>query len=191
MVVARALIANSRVRLSQEDVLGLFGQPRGAYAEVAAKHSPKVFDAAQAAWVDRALAQANQRAEPKRSLLMLLIIKLVLKAKPMSLLSATDAAAANRGDFDKVSSRRLGHYLRPAACYTRARMGRGAVGHNAGVFGGSGVALQGDASPSSSRRRRTWSTSTRPTRGRRHTSANTRCWTSSWEGESPRRRSRA
>lgn len=145
VVVARALIANSRVRLTHEDVLGLFVQPRGEYAEVATKNSPKVFDSMQAAWLDRALAQASQRAEPKRSLLLLLIVKLVLKAKPMSLLSATDAAAANRGDFDKVSSRRLGHYLRARGMFAPGHVWAVAQSVNAGVFGGTGVALQGDA----------------------------------------------
>jgi hypothetical protein len=80
VVMARALIANSQVRLSREDVLGLFQQPVGDYKRIAELHSPRVFAVEQAAWLDRALAQACTRAEPKRSLLQLLIIKLTLMA---------------------------------------------------------------------------------------------------------------
>ena len=107
-VVARALVANSSVRQRRADVFDLYRAPRGAYPRVAAEHVPDVFTTEQAAWLDRAVAGACMRAEPVRSLLLLVGIKPALSLQPMSTLTASDAAAAACGDFDRVSPRRLG-----------------------------------------------------------------------------------
>lgn len=144
-IVARALIANSTCRLRFEDVLDLFREPDRAYPRVTARYSPAVFSAIQAAWLDGALARANRRSEPVRSLLFLLIIKVALRCQPMSMLRGTDARAAATGDYDRVSPRRLGHYLKARRLLTPE--GVWAVGQevNAGVFGGRGEARKDDA----------------------------------------------
>ena len=144
-VVCRALIANSSVRLRFEDVLDLFQDPADDYARVAAKHCPSTFSAQQAAWLDRALARARRRSEPARSLLLLLIIKLALRCQPMSMLRGTDARAAATGDYDRVSPRRLGHYLKASELLTPAGAWRLAGEVNAAVFGGRGEAHKSDA----------------------------------------------
>ena len=74
-----------------------------------------------------------------------MIIKLVLGLQPMSVLDASDAGAAATGDFDRVSSRRLGHYLRAPERFKPEAVWRVARQVNGGVFPGTGVALQGDA----------------------------------------------
>lgn len=144
-VVARALIANSTCRLRPEDALDLFREPDEAYPSVAARYSPGVFTAAQAAWVDRALARANRRSEPVRSLLLLLIIRIVLRCQPMSMLRGTDARAAATGDYDRVSRHRLGHYLKAARLLTPEGVCAVAEEVNAGVIGGHGEARKGGA----------------------------------------------
>ena len=144
-VVARALIANSSVRLRREDALGLFREPRHDGAAVAARHVGRAFTSEQAEWIDRALAHARWHGEPRRSLLQLLVVKLLLRLYPMSLPSATDAAAAAQGDFDRVSPRRLGHYLRARQQLTLSAVWKVAQDVNAGVFGGRGTAQRGDA----------------------------------------------
>ena len=144
-VVSRALIANSSVRLRFEDVLDLFQDPADDYARVAATHCPSTFSAQQAAWLDRALARARRRSEPARSLLLLLIIKLALRCQPMSMLRGTDARAAATGDYDRVSPRRLGHYLKAGELLTPAGAWRLACEVNAAVFGGRGEAHRSDA----------------------------------------------
>ena len=106
---------------------------------------PGVFTAEQAAWLDRAVAVACMRAEPVRSLLLLVAIKAALSFQPMSMLTASDAAAAACCDFDRVSPRRLGHYLRAREKLAPDRIWRLAERVNAGVFGGRGSARQGDA----------------------------------------------
>jgi hypothetical protein len=66
----------------------------------------------QAKWLGRAFVQAGRRSEPMRTLLLLVIVQVALRCHPMSMLTAADAGAAASRDFDRFSSRRLGHYLR-------------------------------------------------------------------------------
>jgi adenine-specific DNA methylase len=144
VVTARGLVANSEVRLDYEDVLSLF-DGEAEVQPIAARNVPQIFSADEAEFLDRVLSAAKLKAEPKRSLLLLTIAKLILRLRPMSLLTAADAGAAATGDFDRISPRRLGHYLRarrrlcPEALWAVARE------VNAGVFGGRGQASQGDA----------------------------------------------
>ena len=93
-------------------------------------------------------ARSRTRAgtvSPGAACSQLLVVKLVLRLYPMSLPSATDAAAAAQGDFDRVSPRRLGHYLRARQQLTMSAVWKVAQDVNAGVFGGRGTAQRGDA----------------------------------------------
>ncbi len=145
-IVARALVANSSTRLRREDVLDLFREPDETYPSAAARHVPEVFTTEQAEWLDRALARARRRSDPTRSLLLLVAIKVALRCQPMSMLTATDARHAAAGEFDRVSPRRLGHYLRAQqSLLTTDAVWRLAEDVNAGVFGGRGDAHCGDA----------------------------------------------
>jgi len=144
-VIARALVANSHVRLQRDDILSLFDEPAAGYPRVAGRYVPTVFSEAQAEWIDRALAVADRRGEPARSLLLLVVIKLVLRLFPMSLPTATDAHRAATGDFDGISPRRLGHYLKSRELLTPEGVWALAEEVNSGVFGGCGEARKGDA----------------------------------------------
>lgn len=144
-IVARALIANSSVRLTQRDVSGLFDGAALLATGPAASFVGTVFTAEQAAFIDHALAYAERQSEPRRSLLLLVTIKLILRLFPMSAPSATDASAAVRGDYDQVSPRRVAHYVRARALLTPANVWRIAQDVNAGVFAGRGIACQIDA----------------------------------------------
>ncbi len=63
----------------------------------------------------------------------------------MSAPSATDAAAAVGGDYDRISPRRAGHYLKARSLLTPAHAWSIARDVNAGVFPGRGTAMQMDA----------------------------------------------
>ena len=63
----------------------------------------------------------------------------------MSMLRGTDARAAATGDYDRVSPRRLGHYLKASELLTPAGAWRLAGEVNAAVFGGRGEAHKSDA----------------------------------------------
>lgn len=142
VLVSRALVENSDVRLRRSDILGLF---RDDGVERAATQVPNVLSVDQARWIDGALTAAAERPEPVRSLLRLVIMKATLRLFPMSLPTATDARAAAEGDFDRISPRRVGHYLRASKSLRPEAIWRIAEQVNAGVFGGRGTALQGDA----------------------------------------------
>ena len=140
-LAARALVANSSVRLRRYDVLSLFAEPEHPYPEF----EPLVFTPDQARFLDRAFANAAARPEPIRSLLQLTLVSFVLRLFPMSLPSASDAAHAAAGSYDRISTRRLGHYLRTRDAPQPARLWSAAERVNAGVVGGSGEAERGDA----------------------------------------------
>jgi len=142
VLVSRALVENSQVRLRRSDILSLF---RGDRAERAATHLSDVLSVDQARWIYGALAVAAERPEPVRSLLQLVVMKATLRLFPMSLPAATDARAAAHGDFDHISPRRVGHYLRARKSLSPEAIWRIAEQVNDGIFGGRGTALQGDA----------------------------------------------
>ena len=144
-VVARALIANSELQLRREDVLDLYAASDAKYPRTAARFASEIWTEAQAQWIDRALARARRRTEPTRSLLDLLIVTAVLRLYPMSLPSATDARHAATEQWDRISPRRLGHYLRARTSLAPERLWRIAEEINAGVIGGRGHAERGDA----------------------------------------------
>lgn len=145
VIVARALVANPGVRLRAADWADLYREPAAPAPARAAAFVPRVFTAPQAAWIDRALARAGARAEPQRSLLQLLILKAILRLQPMSLLTGTDAAAAAAGEYDRVSPRRLRHYLQADRTLRPAGLRALAADINGGVFGGCGSAERADA----------------------------------------------
>lgn len=80
-----------------------------------------------------------------QSLATLLVVKWALRTQPMSMLRGTDAKAAFGGDFDRVSPRRLGHYLKSQGLLTPQAWLTLAGEVNGGVFPGRGEADQRDA----------------------------------------------
>ena len=144
-LVARALVANSSVRLRHEDVLSLFAEPQCPYPATASAFEPPVFTPDQARFLDRAFSNAAARPEPRRSLLQLTLVGYLLRQFPLSLPSASDAVHTAAGSYDRISPRRLGHYLRTRGAPRPARLWSIAERVNAGVIGGIGGAQRGDA----------------------------------------------
>lgn len=144
VIPARALVANSSRRLSRADV-GLLHHATGEAPDTSIDDAPDVFLPEHRGWFLAALAYAAEHDGPLRSLIELLVIKLILRTQPMSMLDATDASAAVRGDFDRISPRRLGHYLKARELLRPSTVWSVAEQINAGVFPGCGRALRGDA----------------------------------------------
>ncbi len=146
IAVGRAVIENASVTFDPGDLAALLKKPRGPYGRTAEeRYSPVVLPRRHAVLLDRALQNLKVFSEPKRSLAILLLIKWVLRIQPMSMLRGTDARAAFEGDLDRVSPRRLGHYLngerllKPQAWFSLA------AEVNSGVLPGRGEVHQGDA----------------------------------------------
>ena len=179
--VGRALVANNTVVLEPADLAALLKKPSGKYRRRAEeRHSPSVFPRGHAVLLDHALHNLRAFAEPKRSLAILLLVKWALRVQPMSMLRGTDARAAFEGDLDRVSPRRLGHYLNGRRLLTPEAWLALADEVSSGVFPGKGEAHQQDALVFLQSARGVSSTWTRPTLVPRATSASTRCWTTFW-----------
>ena len=147
-LVGHALIANSSVTLTDADVALLFRESEEHYPHTAEERfSPSVFSLEHARFLDRGLYWAASGAFPnaKRHLVELLLVRWALRCQPMSQLRGTDARAAAEGDFDRVSPRRVGHYvtslrlLQPRAVVAMARQ------INEAVFPGRGSVSEMDA----------------------------------------------
>ena len=146
IAVGRALIVNGSVTFDPADLAALLKKPPGPYGRTAEeRYSPVVLPRRHAVLLDRALQNLKVFSEPKRSLAILLLIKWVLRIQPMSMLRGTDARAAFEGDLDRVSPRRLGHYLRGERLLRPGAWLSLAEEVNGGVFSGEGEAHQGDA----------------------------------------------
>lgn len=145
VLVAHALIENSSTRLTRTDGIALTLAGADAAAGARGGAITLALGAERAGWFGAVAAVARTEPEPRRSLLELVILKLLLRQFPLSLPSASDAPKAASGDFDEISPRRLAHYLR-----ARPKPGplliQGAIQQvNEGVIPGVGRASQGDA----------------------------------------------
>jgi hypothetical protein len=147
VVIGRAFIANGSVTLERSDVALLLREPDEPYPHLAEeRYVPSVFSREHARLIDRALwwARSDYFPEPKRSLALVLLIKWALRVQPMSMLRGTDARAAFSGDYDRVSPRRVGHYVRSLDLLRPAAWWRLAQEVNRGVLPGQGEAYQED-----------------------------------------------
>jgi len=146
--IGRAFIANSSVTLEQPDVALLLREPDVAYSHLAEERFvPGVFSREHARYVDRAIwwARGSYFPEPKRSLALVLLIRWILRVQPMAMLRGTDARAAFSGDYDLVSPRRVGHYVRSLDLLQPSAWWRLAQQMNRGILPGTGEAYQEDA----------------------------------------------
>ncbi len=103
-IVGRALIENDRVKLTRADSLRLFVPYPGAGTFIRERFARKVVTTAHAIFLDNAFAVARSMAEPKRSLLLLLLMKFVLGVRPMSNFGARRIVEQmETGDWDSMN----------------------------------------------------------------------------------------
>ncbi len=142
VIVSKALIENGETRLARRDLLPLFEHAADG----------RVYDVAgaflterQAKFLARAIPAANAASGATRWLLLLVLIKWVLGAMPMSTPAATDAQRAAALDFDAISPNRVASFLRGQASVSPSALWRVAQRVNAGVLPGTGTASRMDA----------------------------------------------
>jgi len=140
--VARALIENDSVRLTDADIAAAvsIASPLPDYPE---QNIP--LNDRSASVLTALLASAETRGEPSASLLRLLVIRSFLKCFPMSVTSASDARHIAEGQLDRISPARLSTYLNASRQFSTSGLTRTAKQINGGVFGGNGRAVTGDA----------------------------------------------
>jgi adenine-specific DNA methylase len=139
IVVGQALIENTRVRVTHDDVLRLAAPSDDAPGRVEQTYAPRVFTRAQARFLDRALAVAAETGDvAKAALIRLLAIRVALLAHPMSQVRAGTIHRLETGEYESITESCLYHYVdglrltRPPTLWALAQQ------INAGVFQGTG-----------------------------------------------------
>jgi hypothetical protein len=137
MVIGEALIANSRVKLTREDVLRVAADRLGPPGPVEQGFVPKVFAKSQARFLDRTLAIANQTEDrAKAALLRLLAIRVALLAHPMSQVRSGTIHRLETGEYESITESCLYHYVDGLRLTRPRKLWDLAQQINAGVFQG-------------------------------------------------------
>jgi adenine-specific DNA methylase len=82
-VVGKALIENNKLKLEESDLLRLFVPVQNRSDFITNNFTPDVLPKKHAEFLDNAMAVLNQNGTPKRWLLLLMIIKYILRLRPM------------------------------------------------------------------------------------------------------------
>lgn len=141
VIVGRALIANDRVTLSEADLVRLFVPHADNDGFVEGRHYPDVLPAVHARFLDNALVVARQTVGPKRSLLLLTLVKYLFRLRPMGNFGAkTIVHRVAEGDWDEVNPTFLrGTYVGRINTHPKRHVGVLRRQVNVGVVGGAGA----------------------------------------------------
>jgi adenine-specific DNA methylase len=143
IVVGEALVANSRVRLTREDVLRLARDDGADPGPVETGYSPSTFTRDQARFLDRALRAAGETADTaKAALIRLLAIRVALLAHPMSQVRAGTIHRLETGEYEAITESCLYHYVDGMRLTRPSKLWEIARSINAGVFAGQGQVLK-------------------------------------------------
>ncbi len=139
ITVGEALIANSRVRLSREDVLRLAAPTDAPAGRIERDYSPNTFTREQSRFLDRAIEIAGGTADrAKAALIRLLAIRVSLLAHPMSQVRAGTIHRLATGEFESITESCLYHYVDGMRLTRPTKLWEIAQAINAGVFQGDG-----------------------------------------------------
>jgi len=143
ITVGRALIENSRVRLTREDVLRLLEPSDAPPGRIERELVPSVFTANLGRFLDRALAVADESADPaKAALIRMLAIRLALLEHPMSQVRKGTIHRVSAGEYESITDSCVHHYVEGLRLTTVDRVWGLAQQINAGVFQGEGSVLK-------------------------------------------------
>jgi adenine-specific DNA-methyltransferase len=145
IVVGQALIENTRVRLTREDVLRLLVPRTGAPGRVERDLSPSVFTTNVGRFLDAAFETAEQTKDTaKAALLRLLAVRVALLAHPMSQVRPGTAHRASTGEWESITESCLYHYTEAFRLTTPRKLWDLAQQINAGVFQGEAKVMKTD-----------------------------------------------
>src|SRR5512140_1266108 len=143
IVVGQALIENSRVRLTKEDILRLAAPTNGEPGRIEREFVPSVFTPAQARFLDRTLSIADEtREKAKAALLRLLAIRVASLAHPMSDVRKGTIHRVQTGEYESITESCLYHYVDGLRLTRPAKLWEVAQAINAGVFQGEGRVMK-------------------------------------------------
>lgn len=137
IVVGRAVIENSRVRLTREDLLRVLSIPTNGSGTVEKRYVPTVFPSNVARFLDQALAAASETADTARAaLLRLLVIRVALLTHPMSQIRPGTIHRAVAGEWESITESCVHHYTNALRLIHPARLWTLAQEINAAIFPG-------------------------------------------------------
>lgn len=143
VVVGEALIANSRVTLTKEDVLRVAAPTDDPPGRVEQNYVPGTFTRAQARVLDRALSLAEETPDvAKAALFRLVLIRVALLCHPMSQVRAGNMPRVADGRFDSVTQSCLKSYINGLRLGRPDRLWQLAQKINRGVFAGQARVLK-------------------------------------------------
>jgi adenine-specific DNA-methyltransferase len=143
ITVGQALIENSRVRLTREDMLRLLEPTDGPPGRVEREMVPSVFTQNLGRFLDRALEIADATADPaKAALIRMLAIRLALLEHPMSQVRKGTIHRVASGEYEAITDSCVHHYVEGLRLTRPDRLQGLATQINAGVFQGQGRVLQ-------------------------------------------------
>lgn len=146
VVIGEALIANSRVRLTEDVVTRVLAPRSDGSGPVERDLSPQAFTQSQARVIDNALVLARQSQDPaKAALLMLLAIRIALAAHPFSYARKGMIGKLTTGEYETITPTALPQYVRGLRLASFPQLWDLAERINQGVFEGCGDMLDGDA----------------------------------------------
>jgi hypothetical protein len=143
ITVGQALIENSRVRLTHEDVLRLAAPTDDPPGRIERDYAPGTFTGPQARLLDRALIAAAATADrAKAALLRLLAVRVALLAHPMSQVRAGTIHRLSSGEYESITESCLYHYVDGLRLTRPEKLWELAQSINAGVFSGHATVRQ-------------------------------------------------
>lgn len=144
ITVGRALIENSRVKLTRDDVLRLLQPTDTPAGRIEREMVPSVFTENMARFLDRALDVAERTADPaKAALIRMLAIRLALLEHPMSQVRSGTIHRVTTGEYESITESCVHHYVEGLRLTRPERVWPLAQQINQGVFQGEGRVIQG------------------------------------------------
>jgi hypothetical protein len=139
ITVGRALVENSRVKLTREDVLRLLEPTDDPPGRIERELVPAVFTQNLARFLDRALAVAHATSDPaKAALVRMLAIRLGLLEHPMSQIRKGTIHRVSTGELESITESCVHHYVEGLRLTRPDRVWQLAQQLNQGVFEGAG-----------------------------------------------------
>ena len=143
IVVGKALVENSRVRLTRTDVLRLLAPTDAAPGRVETTMVPSVFTKEQARFIDTALRAAEQTPDPaKAALIRLLALRTALLCHAYAQVRKGTIHRVTTGEYESITESAVYHYIDGLRLTTPARLWDLAQQINAGVFEGRAVVMK-------------------------------------------------
>jgi adenine-specific DNA-methyltransferase len=144
IVVGEALIANSRTRITREDIVAALAISERELIARAMPLVPAVFTQNVGRVLDQLLTAADRSLDcGKAALLRLLAIRVGMLAHPMSQIRPGTAHRATTGEWESITPSCVQHYISALRLDTPQKLWALAQKTNAGVFPGQGEVHQG------------------------------------------------